>query len=150
MKKEILLNLEKKTRRKLIAEIISKINKNNFKKTDFDKLSKDEKIVIKKIKLESQNDDKVLKKELIEQIYKYSEKRVIVVADIDLSENFLIYIDKIENTSIDINLDDYETYFNSSKIRITNSLFNTYDSYLRNKYKININHNALNDVKNYF
>ena len=150
VKKEILTNLENQNKRKLIAEIISRINKNNFKKFDFDKLSKDNNIIIKKIKLESLNDDKVLKKELIKQIYAYQEKKIIIVTDIDLIENFLIYIDKIENTSIDRDPDVYETYSHLSKIKIANSLYNTYDTYLRSKYKISINHNALDNMKNYF
>ena len=150
VKKEILSNLEKQTKRKLIAEIISKINKNNFKKADFDKLSKEKNIVIKKIKLESQNDNIVLKKELIKQIYAYPEKKVIIAADIDFRENFLIYIDKIENASINKNPDDYKIYSHLSKVKIAKGLYNTYDSYLRKKYKININYNALDNVKNYF
>ena len=150
VKKEILVNLKKQTKRKLIAEIVNKINKNNFRKIDFDKLSKDENVVIKKVKLENQNDDKIFKKELINQIYAFAENKIIVVADIGLSENFLIYIDKIENTSIDKSSDDYKKYFNLSKNKMTKSLYNTYDTYLANKYKININYKALDRIKNYF
>ena len=150
VKKEILSNLKKQTKRKLISEIISKINKNNFKKNDFDKLSKDENVVIKKVRLENRNDDNVLKQELINQIYAFSEKKVIVVADINFLENFLIYIDKIENVSIDLNSEDYEEYFNLSKAKMTDDLYNTYNSYLENKYEININYKALDRAKNYF
>ena len=150
VKKDILLKLGKETKRKLITEIINKINNNDFKKTDFDKLSKDENVVIKKVKLENQNDDKVLKKELIDQIYAYPEKKIIVIADTDLSESFLTYIDKIENVSINMSSHDYKKYFHLSKARIKSNLFNTYDSYLNNKYKININHKALNTMENYF
>ena len=150
VKKEILLNLKKQTKRKLISEIISKINKNNFKKNDFDKLSKDEKVVIKKIRLENRNDDNVLKQELINQIYAFSEKKVIVVADIEFSENFLIYIDKIENVSIGEKTENYKKYFDLSKNKITTDLYNTYNSYLENKYEININYQTLAKTKNYF
>ena len=150
VKKEILLNLKKQTKRKLISEIISKINKNNFKKNDFDKLSKDEKVAIKRIRLENRNDDNVLKQELINQIYAFSEKKVIVVADIGFSENFLIYIDKIENVSIGEKTENYKKYFDLSKNKITTDLYNTYNSYLENKYKININHQTLAKTKNYF
>ena len=150
VKKEILVNLKKQTKRKLIVEIVNKINKNNFKKIDFDKLSKDENVVIKKVKLENQNDDKIFKKELINQIYAFAENKIIVVADIGLSENFLIYIDKIENTSVDKSSDDYKKYFNLSKNKMAKSLYNTYDTYLTNKYKININYKALDRIKNYF
>ena len=150
IKKEILLNLKKQTKRKLISEIINKINKNNFKKSDFDKLSKDENVVIKKVRFENRNDNNVLKQELINQIYAFSEKKVIVAADIEFSESFLIYIDKIENVSIDENSENYEKYFNLSKDKIAADLYNTYNSYLGNKYEININYKALDKTKNYF
>ena len=140
--KEILANLERQTKRKIISEIVAKINNNNFNKKQFNELSKDENAVIKKITLASKNDDKILKQELVKQIY--------VVTDIDLSENFLIYIDKIDNKSIDGKSEDYNKYFNLSKIKMVSNLYKTYDTYLKNKYEININHKALDAVKNYF
>ena len=148
IRKEILFALEKHTKKKLISGIISKINNNTFKKYDFDKLSNDEKVVIKKVRIESQNDTKILKQELVEQIYAFPEKKIIVVADISLQESYLVYIDKIEKASIEKNTEDYKKYFNLSKTRIATNLYNTYDSYLRKKYKIDINYNALDSVKN--
>ena len=38
----------------------------------------------------------------------------------------------------------------SGRISMTNSLYNTYNSYLENKYKIKINYSALNSVKDYY
>ena len=77
VREKILSNLEMKTKRKLIAEIISKINQNNFIKPDFDKLSKDENLSIKKIHLNNQNDTKVLKEKLLNQIYSFPEKKLL-------------------------------------------------------------------------
>ena len=150
VRKDILLNLENNTKRKLISEIISKINKNNFIKSDFYKLAEDENVPIKKITLENQNDDKVLKKELISHIYAFSEKKIIVVNDINFSENFLIYIDKIENVTIKKNSDEYQKYLELSKIKLTDELYNTYDNYIKKRYKIDINYQALDIVKNHF
>ena len=150
VKKEILLNLEKQSKRKLISKIISKMNKNDFKKKDFDKFSKDENVVIKKVRFENLNDNNVLKQELINQIYQFSEKRVIFVADNEFLENFLIYIDKIENVSIGEKTGNYKKYFDLSKNKITTDLYNTYNSYLENKYEININYQTLAKTKNYF
>ena len=148
IKKEILLDLGKKTKRRLITEIIVKINKNNFNKYDFDKLSKDKNVNIKKISLNNQNDDKILKKEIVNQIYTFPEKKVIIVNDIDLSENFLIYIDKIKNVTIDENSEEYQKYFNLSKNQIVSELYNTYENYIQKKYKIDINYQALDVIKN--
>ena len=148
IKKEILLDLGKKTKRRLITEIIVKINKNNFNKYDFDKLSKDKNVNIKKISLNNQNDDKILKKEIVNQIYTFPEKKVIIVNDIGLSENFLIYIDKIKNVTIDENSEEYQKYFNLSKNQIVSELYNTYENYIQKKYKIDINYQALDVIKN--
>ena len=148
IKKEILLDLGKKTKRRLITEIIVKINKNNFNKYDFDKLSKNENVNIKKISLNNLNDDKILKKEIVKQIYTFPEKKVIIVNDIGLSENFLIYIDKIKNVTIDENSEEYQKYFYLSKNQIVNELYNTYENYIQKKYKIDINYQTLDTIKN--
>ena len=48
------------------------------------------------------------------------------------------------------NTKEYKKYSDLSKIKISNRLFNTYDYYVKNKYKIDINYKALGVVKNYF
>ena len=93
---------------------------------------------------------KFWKKKLIDQIYALPEKKIVIIADIGLTNNYLVYIDKIESASTNISPDDYKEYFQQSKIKMANSFFNTYDSYLNEKYKININYKALNKVNSYF
>lgn len=149
-KSEILGKLKHENKRKFLSELISKINKNNFKKIDFDKLSKDENIDIQKIKLENRNDNKIFDIELVNQIYSHGAKKVIVIADIGLSKSYLIYIENIKNSSIDKKSEDYDKYVNLSKVRMTSFLYNTYDTYLQSKYKININYKALDKVNNFF
>ena len=134
----------------MIAEYIEKIDNKNFKKIDFEKLSKDKNVPIKNIKLNNQNDDKFLKKELINQVYRYPEKSVVIIADIGLEETYLVYIDNIENASINKNDDKYKEYENLSKVKLISNLYNTYDLYLKNKYKIDINYKALDRINNYF
>ena len=147
---DILLNLKKKAKRKFIADIISKVNNDNFDKYDFDSLSKEENIPIDKISLINRNDNKIIKEELMSQIYAFPEKKVIVVNDIGLTENFLVYIDEIENVAIDENSEEYDKYLNLAKLKIASDLYNTYDKYIKKRYKIDINYQALDTVKNYF
>ena len=103
-----------------------------------------------RFKIKSKNDLKFFNQNLIDQIYSYGKNKVILVADIALSEIYLIYIDKIENVLLDKNSGDYEKYSNLSKVNISNNLYNTYDLYLKKKYEININYKALDKVSNYF
>ena len=76
-KKEVILDLERKTKRIFISEFMAKINKNEFNKSDFDKLSKDENVNIQKINLDSRNDNKILKKDVINQVYSFPENKLI-------------------------------------------------------------------------
>ena len=148
VKKNILTNLENQKKRKFISELISKIGSNNLNKLEFDELSEKENIKIQKITFQNQNDDKIFKKNLIAQIYKYPENKVIVIADIGLSESYLVYIDKIENVNVEKDSKNYKDQFNLTKIKMINNLYNTYDSYLKNKYEIEINYKVLDRVKN--
>ena len=150
VRKDIIKKLNNEIKRKSIINIIKKINTNTFPKSDFDKLSSDHNVEIKKIRFKNQNDDKLLKKELVKQIYSFQKNKVILISDIGLSENYLIYIDKIENVIIAENSDEYQKYLDLSKVKIVNRLYNAYDNYLKEKYEIEINYQALDTIKNYF
>ena len=149
-KNDVISDLSRKTKRKLTIEIIDRINKNNFTKLDFDNLSKNEEVVIQKTNLKNRNDDSVLKKEIVNQIYLHPEKNLIVVNEIDFSENYLIYISKVENVFIDEKPNEYEKYLTLTKNKIARDLYNTYDAYLSKSYEIEINYQAVDTVKNYF
>ena len=82
--------------------------------------------------------------------WRFPGKRVIIVYDANFSENYLIYIDKVENKSINKNSDDYKKYVKISREKVKKNLYKTYDAYLNNKYEIDINYKALDGVSNYF
>jgi len=146
----IIANLEKKKITEKISEIIAKINDKKFLKTDFDKLSKDINTPIKLVRLKNKNDESVLDKEIINQIYNFSEKKIILTSSKNFTNNFLVYIDKINNVNISDQSDLYNEYLNLSKTQLRSKLLNTYDSYIKKKYKIDVNYKALETVKNYF
>ena len=148
--KDIKINLKTLNKRKSMAQIIAKISNNNFSKLDFDNLSKTKNVPIQKIYLKNINDTDILKAGIVNQIYNFPEKKVSASYDSQLTENYLVFIDKITDVSIDQNSDEYKKYFNLSKIRITNEPFNTYDNYIKEKYKIDINYKALKTIKDYF
>ena len=148
LRKEIISVIETNAKRKLVIELINQINKNKFTKEDFNKYAKANSLYSKNIIIINQNDNSQLEQELINQIYKFAEKNVFVVNDINFAENYLIFINEIENVAIKNDSDDYKKYFELSKLKITASLYNTYDSYLNKKYEIDINYIALNNIKN--
>jgi len=149
-KKKIMEKLKIQKKREILVDIISKINNNKFSKFDFDDLSKKNNLNVRKIKLNHQNDDQILEKNLVSEIYRFAEKRIIVINDISLEQSFLVYIDKIENVNINEKPEEYKKHLNLSKIKISNNLFNSYDRYIKKKYNIDINYKSLDIVENYF
>ena len=70
--------------------------------------------------------------------------------DINFDEIYLIYIEKVDNVSIDKNSGDYKKYSNLSRNQISNSLYKSYDYYIKNKYKIDVNYKTFENAKNTF
>ena len=75
---------------------------------------------------------------LVQRTYSYPEKKVIL-ADMGLSEVYLVYIDKVENVTISKESKDYKKYLKLSKAKMITDLYGVYDSYLKKKYKVEIN-----------
>ena len=64
-----------------------------------------------------------------------------------------IYIAKIENIiadNIKDNSNDLNSYSKQSTIKLRDNLYGSYDILMNEKYKIEINQNTLERVKNYF
>ena len=80
----------------------------------------------------------------------YPEKKVIIVADLGFKETYLVYIEEIKRATINKNSKEFEEYSEITKARFTNNIYNTYDTYLKKKYKIDINYQALDSIKNNF
>ena len=64
-----------------------------------------------------------------------------------MSEVYLVYIDKVENVTISRKSKDYKKYLKLSKAKMITDLYAVYDSYLQKKYKVEINYNALDNLK---
>ena len=150
VKKQITKILKKKEKRKLAAEFIGKINEGNFKKIEFDNLIKEKNISSKKIIIKNFNDKDAIKIDIVKQVYAFPEKSIIVVNDINFDEIYLIYIEKVDNVTIEKTSDDYEKYSNLFRKQTTNRLYKSYDYYIKNKYEIDVNYKTFENAKNYF
>tara|TARA_B100000029_G_scaffold461861_1_gene493930 strand:- start:3881 stop:5332 length:1452 start_codon:yes stop_codon:yes gene_type:complete len=150
VKKQITKILKKKSKRKLAAEFIGKINEGKFQKLEFDNLIKEKNISSKKITIKNLNDKEAIKIDIIKQVYSFPEKSIIVVNDINFDEIYLIYIEKVDSVSIEKNSDDYKKYSDLFRKQTTNRLYKSYDYYIKNKYKIDVNYKTFENAKNYF
>ena len=72
----------------------------------------------------------------------------MVAVDLNFIESYLIFVKKIVHVNIPEKSEDYKKYFDISKVKLATNIYNTYDKFLRNKYKVDINYKALENVKN--
>ena len=149
VKKDILTVLEKQNKIKILSGIATKVNNKTFLKNDFDNFSVKENSEIKNVVIKNLNDENNFDKNLVAQIYKIPKNGITVITDQNLEKNYLVFIKNIKNSYIKENNDNYDKYFNLSKLKFISDLYNTYDLYLKNKYKININQKALKSINNY-
>ena len=127
--------------------LLLKIQNQNFDNYDFIRLV-DNKDLIKKTKINSLNDNNLFTSDSIKLLYSLSENNFLLIGDKDKN----IYLAKIEKIlSNDLSdKNDLSNYTIKANIQIKNDLYSSYDYLINDKYKITINQNTLERIKNYF
>ena len=130
-------------------KLIEKISSKNFTETDFNKIVNSDKSKIKELLLNSVRDNKTFHIDTVEIIYSLPIKSFTLGSD----ENKNIYMIKILEEKINnksISKESQKMYKKLSNTNINKEILTAYDIYLNNKYKIKINQQTLERVKNYF
>ena len=127
--------------------LLLKIQNQNFDNYDFIRLV-DNKDLIKKTKINSIKDNNLFTSDSIKLLYSLSKNNFLLIGDKDKN----IYLAKIEKIlSNDLSdKNDLSNYTIKANIQIKNDLYSSYDYLINDKYKITINQNTLERIKNYF
>ena len=127
--------------------LLLKIQNQNFNNYDFIRLV-DNKDLIKKTKINSLNDNNLFTSDSIKLLYSLPKNNFLLIGDKDKN----IYLAKIEKIlSNDLSdKNDLFDYTIKANIQIKNDLYSSYDYLINDKYKITINQNTLERIKNYF
>ena len=127
--------------------LLLKIQNQNFNNFDFIRLV-DNKDLIKKTKINSIKDNNLFTSDSIKLLYSLSKNNFLLIGDKDKN----IYLAKIEKIlSNDLSdKNDLSNYTIKANIQIKNDLYSSYDYLVNDKYKITINQNTLERIKNYF
>ena len=127
--------------------LLLKIQNQNFNNYDFIRLI-DNKDLIKKTKVNSIKDNNLFTSDSIKLLYTLSKNNFLLIGD----KNKNIYLAKIEKIlSNDLSdKNDLSDYTIKANIQIKNDLYSSYDYLINDKYKITINQNTLERIKNYF
>ena len=145
-KKEILELMTQKNKFDYNRSLLEKIRDKNFTEEDFVNLGTNE---IQSLKLNSIKDNKKFEINSVQMLYSLPLKSITLIND----ENDNIYLAKInsyDNANLQISSEDYDQYSSKENTRIKNGILKTYDLFLNQKYNVDINQAAINNVKNLF
>ncbi len=128
------------------TDLMKKIQKKEFEDKDFTKLSKG---VVKNLEIKSIKDTSKFTRESVSLLYSMGINNFSLVSD-EKNNIFLVKIKNIYENNLSNNSEEIETFVNQTNIKIRDSVYNSYDLLLNEKYKIKVNQKTLDRMKNYF
>ena len=132
------------------TKLMAKIKTNSLTESDFVQLAKTSQIDIKDISINDIRDNNFFSTKSNNQIFKLREKNFTIVDEIEKNQTFLILVKEIQKTNLDKTSDEYDKYYYETVISLKNNIYSSFDHYINQKYKVEINYRTLEKLKNYF
>ena len=145
LKEEILGLIYEKNKYEYNKELIKKIDEKNFDNKNFVEMGDKN---IKKLLLNSIKDNKKFEIKGVELLYSLPINSFTLVND-DKSKIYLAKIKKRINQT-DVTEMELKEYSINQNTNLKNSILKSYDLFLNDKYNVDINKIAINNVENYF
>ncbi len=145
-KKEILDLVVQKNKFDYNRKLLEQIKNEKFTEDDFFKFGKDK---IQSLTLNSIRDNNKFEINSVEILYSLPMKSFTLIND----ENNNIFIAKIkgyDDAKLNLNTDNYDQFVNKENTRNRNNILKSYDIFLNEKYNVNINQVAIDNIKNLF
>jgi len=130
----------------LHKDLLTKISKKEFTNKDFSKLSNDH---INNLEINSIKDTNKFTRDSVNLIYSLNINNFSLVSD-KKSNVYLVKIKNIYENNLSKNSKEKKIFANQTNIKVRDILYNSYDFLLNEKYKIDVNKNTLDRMKNYF
>ena len=141
--------LYEKGRYEFNHELLKKINNREFNNVSFTKLTNNNSTKIENIQLLSIKDDNKFNINSIKLLYAMPVNSFSLVND-DKNNIYIARINKFFEENISKNSEQFRNYNNQANTKIRDYMYTSYDNFLNDKYKVNVNQKTLERVKNYF
>ena len=129
-------------------EILKQIELGKFNNKQFKDLETEDN-KIEKLNIISKNDNSFFDVDSLNLLYTIPENDFLLIIDNDKNV-YLTKVVKFNYKTIYKNSEDFEKFFIRSNFKLKNDISLTYDDLLGEKYKVVINENTLERVKNFF
>ena len=132
------------------TKLMAKIKTNSLTESDFVQLAKESRTDIEDISINGIRDNNFFSTKSNNQIFKLREKNFTIVDEIEKNQTFLILVKEIQKTNLDKTSDEYDKYYYETVISLKNNIYSSFDHYINQKYKVEINYQTLERLKNYY
>ena len=126
--------------------MLEKIKNKEFSENDFLKLGKDK---IQSLTLNSIKDNKKFEINSVEILYSLPIASFTLISD-EKDKIYLAKIKRYDDVKLDKKTEDFKLFVDKENAQIRNSILKSYDYFLNDKYNVNINQIAINNIKNLF
>ncbi len=127
-------------------ELLDRISSKNFDNNEFVQMGKNQ---IQTMTLNSIKDNKKFEINAVQVLYSLPIDSFTLIND-EENNIYLAKVKKFETQIIDSNSDLFKEYINKQNSKIKNNMLKSYDLYLNNKYKVELNQKTIERVKNFF
>ena len=146
IKKEILELIYQKNKFDYNKKLLERISSKNFDDIEFQNMGGNN---IQTKTLNSIKDNKKFEINAVEVLYSLPVKSFTLIND-EENNIYIAKIKKIKFQTIDSNDDLFKEYTNKQNSKIKNNMLKSYDLYLNEKYKVELNQKTIERVKNFF
>ena len=126
--------------------LLEQIREKKFNDNEFLELGKDQ---IQLLTLSSIRDNKKFDINSVQMLYTLPINSFTLINDED-KKVYLVKVKNYKDVDLKKDTDDFKTYIAKENTNNRNTILKSYDIFLNNKYKVNINQKAINSVKNLF
>ena len=132
------------------AKLMKKINTNSLTEADFVKLAKLSQADIRNVSINGIGDNNFFSTKSNKQIFNLREKSFTLINETKKNKTFLVWAKEIQKPTLDKISDEHDKYYHETIISLKNNIYSSFDHYINQKYKVEVNYKTLERLKNYF
>ncbi len=142
------LNFQKKIENN--SSIIKDISMGAMDKVKMEEFAKENNLNIKNYSISSLKQNEIFSEGIIKRIFLTKNGEIDLITNNTLTKSFLIHVIKTDYKKLKKDSNEYEQYEAKAKLNLINKIYQSHDSNLNKKYKVELNQRTIDRVKNSF
>ena len=132
------------------TSIAKDLSVGGYDKDKFDQFAKENNLELESYKIQNLKQNDIFSEGIIKRIFLMKDGEVDLITDSTLTKNYLVLAVQTTYKKINKDSNEFEQYEAKAKLSLINSIYETFDRNLNNKYKVELNKRTIERVKNSF